>query len=385
MPDATTPALGAESARARALKPSSILPASLRQDWPVPRSDVHGTRGGLGARIECLAMLAIVGGAGRLPFALRRRIVSALARVARSVDRKHSDAARTFLRQVFGSEIDAAEIERRVLQAYEHLFHVTIDSEVFDRHVPASRIREHFELDFSERVREVVASRRGCIIVSAHLGDWEAGSAILPWIGLDPVYAVVKPPKNKPLSAHLQNLRERRGVRVLPRRGAMRHARAILDAGGSIILLLDQRANHKPVMAPFFGRMARCDRSAGVLLKRLRAPVVMGACFKNERPFSYTAHIPTVIEPAEIVRKTPEEIATRINLEFEGLIRQHPEQYFWLHDRYRDTPAETFDDDADADDAADPSGSPLSADAEGASPSSSARVERTNAERTDSE
>jgi KDO2-lipid IV(A) lauroyltransferase len=350
MPDTTTSAL-AEADRSAAepsfaasdSTPKSFLPAGLRQDWPAPRFDVLGTRDGLAARLECWAMLLVVGGAARLPLAVRRPIVAALARFARAADKKHSDAARIFLRQAFASA-DAREIERRVLEAYEHLFHVTIDVEAFDRHVPPERIRDHFEIDFCDRAHEILAARRGSILVTPHAGDWEAGSAILPWLGFDPLYVVSKPPKNKPLSVHFQRVREQRGVRLLPRRGSMHSARAVVDSGGLLVLMLDQRSNIKPLMAPFFGRMARCDRSAGVLMKRLRAPVLVGACFKTERPFCYQPCIPTVIEPEELAGHTPEEIAARLNREMESLIRRHPEQYFWLHDRYRDAPDETADD-----------------------------------------
>lgn len=344
MPDTTTPTSpGTPATGNLALQPSSpaalesLLPAGLRRDWPAPRFEVLGKRGGLAARLECWVMLATVGGAARLPLALRRPLVAALARVGRAIDSKHSAAARVFLRQAFGPALDDREIERRVLQAYEHLFDVTIDVEAFDRHVPVSRILEHYATEFCDRAQALRAAGRGSILVTPHAGDWEAGSAILPWLGFDPLYVVSKPPKNRPMSVHFQRAREQRGVRLLPRYGAMKHARAIVDAGGTLILMLDQRANSKPVLAPFFGRLARCDRSAGVLMKRLRVPVMVGACFKTERPFFYQACIPTVIEPEEIQGRTPEEIAARLNLEMEALIRRHPEQYFWLHDRYRDT------------------------------------------------
>jgi KDO2-lipid IV(A) lauroyltransferase len=355
MPDSTSPVLERPNAdHVPAPEPHSLLPLGLRRDWPAPRFDVLGTRDGFAARLECWAMLALVGGAARLPLALRRPLVAACARVARAVDPKHSEAARVFLRQALGAKLDPRELERRVLHAYEHLFHVTIEVEAFDRHVPVERIREHYTVEFCERARELLAARRGSILVTPHAGDWEAGSAILPWLGMDPLYVVSKPPKNKPLSVHFQRVRERRGVRLLPRRGAMRYARAVVDSGGVLVLMLDQRSNIKPLMAPFFGRMARCDRSAGVLMKRLRVPVMVGACFRTDRPFSYRPCIPTVIEPGELSGHTPEEIATRLNREMEQLILRHPEQYFWLHDRYRDAPESSAEEEEDSsDDASD--------------------------------
>ena len=125
------------------------------------------------------------------------------------------------------------------------------------------------------------------MLVTGHIGDWEAGVGALPWLGVSPVYAIAKPPRNRPLSILVQREREKRGVRLLPRKGAMRDAPKVLRAGGAIGMLLDQRARQRPILAPFFGRPARCDRTAGVLLKRLRAPVLICACYRAEEPLRY--------------------------------------------------------------------------------------------------
>src|SRR5258708_7641188 len=79
-------------------------------------------------------------------------------------------------------------------------------------------------------------------------------------------------------------LRESRGMRLIPRRGALEFVPAIVRAGGTVALLLDQRARVKPVLAPFFGREAKCDRSASVLVRRLRAPLVFAACYRTAQP-----------------------------------------------------------------------------------------------------
>jgi KDO2-lipid IV(A) lauroyltransferase len=340
---------GVPFSRAGESEIASELPLGLRRDWPAPRYEVIGSRDGFAARLECQAMLAAVGALSRLPLFVRNPIVDVCARVARATDAKRTRVAHAFLRQALGPGATEAEIRDHVLQAFKHLFHVTIDVEGFDRRVPASEIRDHYTVEFCDAAQAVLAARRGSILVTPHLGDWEAGSAILPWLGFDPFYVVSRPVKNRPLSKHIQRVRERRGVRLLPRRGGMKDARAVVESGGMLTLMLDQRANHKAVIAPFFGRPARCDRSAGVLVKRLGAPVLVGACFRTDRPYHYRACIPTVIEPAELASLDPVEIATRVNLEMEQLIRRDMGQYFWLHDRYRDMEPPSLDEPDDGD------------------------------------
>jgi KDO2-lipid IV(A) lauroyltransferase len=313
----------------------SSLPPGLRSDWPAPRRAVLGTRGGILAQLECAVARAALSLLSLLPLWLRAPLVGALARAAKAIDRRRSEAARVFLRQALGADMGVRELEGRVLQAWRHLLHVTLDAEALHRHVPLDRIREHLEVEMCEDARRILESRRGCIVATAHVGDWETGAAAMPWIGFDPFYVVSKPPKNRPLSVHAQRLREQRGVRLLPRRGAMKDAAAVIRGGGALALMLDQRARKRPVMAPFFGRRARCDRSAAVLLKRLRAPVVFVACYRAARPWRWRIEIPKVFRPEDLEGRSVEAITEQVNRELERLILAAPEQYFWLHDRYR--------------------------------------------------
>jgi lauroyl/myristoyl acyltransferase len=77
--------------------------------------------------------------------------------------------------------------------------------------------------------------------------------------------------------------------------------------------------------------MARCDRSAAVLVKHLRVPIVIGAS-SYDVPWRWR-HLPVVLWPADLEEERRGGDRS-INREFEKLILQAPEQY-WLHDRYR--------------------------------------------------
>lgn len=312
---------------------TSSLPRGLRQDWPVPRQDVLGKRDGFMAQVEARAAIGTLRALDRLPDGLRERALGMIARTAKFFDRSHTRAAKTFLEQALGA-VDERDMDGRVLEAWRHFLRVVITSETYDRHVASGHVLDHYALDLSPEIAELFASKQGRIVITGHIGDWESGAAVLPWIGCDPCYVIAKPPRNKPLSVHMQQSREARGLRVLPRRGAMQHAPTIVKAGGTLAMLLDQRARTRPVFAPFFGRLARCDRSAGVLLRRLRAPAVIGACY-IDGPWKWRVSFHDVLHPKDLAGQSPEEISTTINAALERLILKAPAQYFWLHDRYR--------------------------------------------------
>jgi KDO2-lipid IV(A) lauroyltransferase len=309
--------------------------AELRRDWPIPPQEVLGTRGGVLAWLECQLVLGFVGGVARLPAGLRSALVGALARIARRFDRPHSRAAEEFLRQALGRGLPPAELSARVLQAWRHLIEVTLDFEIFERRLDPARAREQLELELCPEARELIEQKQGCVLVSGHIGDWETGAALFKWAGFGPLYVISKPPKNRWLALHAQRVRESRNMRLLPRRGAMEFAPAVVRGGGTLAMLLDQRARWKPVRAPFFGREATCDRTASVLLRRLRAPLVFAACYRTQRPAHYRLVVPRVVQPAEVAHLGPEEVAALVNRELEQLILRAPEQYFWLHDRGR--------------------------------------------------
>lgn len=305
-------------------------------EWPVPWTPVEGTRGGVAAWLEHLALRAATVFAARLPEFLLKPTIETLARLASVVDKKHTSDARVFIRQALGNKLSEAELDERALQAYRHLIGITIRSETWHRKINDSNWREHLTLELSPEFEALRG--QGSIMITPHLGDWEVAGAFLNKLGFHPVYAIAKPPKNLPLSRHLQQTREGRGVRMLPRRGGIQHAAKVVEGGGILCLLIDQRGRGRNILAPFFGRQALCDRSAGVLLKRLKVPIAIGAVYLADKPDHYRIHAQTVFQPADFANASVEEIITHINGELEKLILQAPEQYFWLHERYRGAP-----------------------------------------------
>jgi len=305
--------------------------------WPVPWQPVWGEQDGIASRLGTLAVRAALGGASRLPEPLLGALLGALAVLGSALGRKRTRAAHEFLGQALG-ELPRAELARLTRRAWVQLLQVSVDMERLGR-VPRARIREHFEVVYGEGTRRALEDPRGCLIVTGHLGNWEAAFTFLPNLGLHPAYGVAKPPKNRELSRLLQASREAWGVRVLSRKGAMADAPAILRAGGRIALVIDQRTSGRALLVPFFGRLARCERAPAVLLKRQKAPVVLATC-RGTGPLRYRIEFHEVLWPEEWARREVEAIVTRINQGLEREIRATPEQYVWIHDRYRDTPRE---------------------------------------------
>jgi lauroyl/myristoyl acyltransferase len=91
-------------------------------------------------------------------------------------------------------------------------------------------------------------------------------------------------------------------------------------------------------VVPFFGRLAACDRSAGVLARRVKAPLVFAACYRQEGPRPYRLVFSRVVLPEDLDGLDASQVMGLVNRETERLILACPEQYFWLHDRYKGLP-----------------------------------------------
>lgn len=314
----------------------SSAPAEL-----VPWQAVEGSRGGVGARLEYALFRGAVGLLARAPAPVRAGVKGLLARLGRRVDRRHAAGARGFIRQAFehtGRPLDARGLERQVLEAYRHLIECTLTQARFRRRFGASRARlaERTENRLAPAAHAALQAGR-CVVVSAHCGDWEMASQILAALDYRPLHVISKAPSNRPMAVDLQAQREAFGVRLLPRRGAMASAGKVIEGGGRLAMLLDQRARKNPLIVPFFGRPARCDRSAAILLKRLRCPIVFVAAYRTG-DLRWRLEGELVLDPEALRGASNHAITARVNAELERLIMREPDQQFWLHDRYRDTP-----------------------------------------------
>lgn len=295
-----------------------------------------------GAWLEFAALRAAQVGLGALPAPVLRPVLAGFARLARRVDRRHTRAARAFLATAF-PEADEAELERRVLASYRHLARVAVECDRLPRLIGA-RLGDHFEVETCEGLEEVVAGG-GCLVLTAHVGLWEAVALPLLAMGYPGGVAVGKPPNNQHLARWIQRRREALGGVALPRDGAVQGVTAAVRAGGAAILLLDQRPRQgrKSVRVELFGRPAACDRSAGVLVRRVRAPMVVAGCYLTDRPGRYRQVFQRVVRPEELAGLSPEEVMALVNRETEALVRRAPDQYFWLHDRFKGAPESAGD------------------------------------------
>ena len=302
---------------------------------PVPWQPALGTRNGPRAWLEYFAYRAVLGVLSRVPRGASQALGGALARLARRFERRHTDAARRFLAQAL-PELDLARREELVLCSWRHFLEVIVSSERL-RRLPRERWLEQLSFERTPDIERLQSSQRGALIVTPHLGNWEAAALMLPQMGFRPLYLVVRPQRNLPISRHVQRARESSGAWTIARHGALVRTKQVLRAGGFVAVMPDQRARIAPVVAPFFGRPAHTEQGPAVLARGLKVPILIAACL-HDGAGRFKIEIARVFWPEDLAGRSVVEITTAINAELESLIRRYPEQYVWVHDRYYKAP-----------------------------------------------
>ncbi|MGE0142274.1 MAG: lysophospholipid acyltransferase family protein [Planctomycetota bacterium] len=175
--------------------------------------------------------------------------------------------------------------------------------------------------------------------LTLHLGSWEVAAAVIASVRHQ-VHVVGRLPRNPLMADYLRRQREAFGVLVHERRGAMRHIARALHAGGAVLHATDQNQRLRGVFAPYFGRMASSERGPATLAVRRGYPIRLGVCVRRGSRFRFELVVGAPIEVARTGDLAVDVRATvaHIHAVAENLVRRHPEQYLWVHDRYRTRP-----------------------------------------------
>lgn len=170
----------------------------------------------------------------------------------------------------------------------------------------------------------------GTLGITAHLGNWERFSH---WAIINgrSITSVAREANDSGVQVKVDAIRSHHGMKMLARGRSIRDLLRLLKEGELIGILPDQ--NSKESMIPFFGQPAGTVLGPAVLHLRTGAPLVPSCCLRVGVG-KYEVHVldPIVAREGE----SPEELMARVNAAIEHMIRLAPEQYLWMHDRWRE-------------------------------------------------
>lgn len=288
--------------------------------------------------LEAAAATAVAFVVRRLPRTLVLALGRRLGRVWGALDARHMRIAEANLRAAF-PEWPMERVRATARGVYAHFASVALDL-LWMAGRPAGELLALADLEGVEHLQRARASGRGVVAPSAHLGNWEIQAvASVPHVGN--VAMIARPLDNPALDARLVAFRASTGNTVIYKQKALAQVIRTIRDGGIVAILIDQNMQAKDgIFVRFFGRPACTTPVAAALALKTGCEIVPVRCVLQPSGRYRMVYGPRVAWTRGGTRD--EDIAAvtqQLTTIVEGWIRETPEQWLWLHRRWKTSPS----------------------------------------------
>ncbi len=195
-------------------------------------------------------------------------------------------------------------------------------------------IHSLIEYEGFEHYREAKRRGKGALFATAHLGNWEL-SAVAHSLMTEPMHVVVRPLDNAAVDRIIEARREATGNHVISKKEAARDILRALKKNEPVGILIDQNvAASEGVFINFFGVPACAGTAFARLAAHSGAAVIPGFALWSESKQKYVLKFFPLVE----ITGDAEADTKRIHAVIEQVIRDHPDQWLWLHRRWKTRP-----------------------------------------------
>lgn len=286
-----------------------------------------------------LAIRVLVCVALAFPYELARDLSAWFAWLVYRIDKRHRLVARDNIEKAFPGKYTPQQIAAIVRGIYRHFARVLVEILFMPRRMHATNWRDIIELHDIPLTLDLLLSGRPVLFVTGHFGNWELSGYSLALFGFS-THAIARPIDNPYLDEFLRTIRERSGQTILAKHGDFDRIQEVLASGGVLGTLADQDAGQRGMFVDFFGRPASTHKAVAIMALEYNVPmIVCGTPFHDGKYHYYGRR---VIDPADYANHPDaiRAITQQFTSDLESLIREYPEQYFWLHRRWKHQPQE---------------------------------------------
>ena len=204
--------------------------------------------------------------------------------------------------------------------------------------MPPEKLARYVEPENLDAVHQVLRGGRPVVLLLSHIGSWELAAQLVP---LYAPYARIGSPyqslRNRYIDRDVSRRRARTGAELFDRSEGFHKPIELLRSGGLLGIFADQHAGDHGLWTPFFGRLASTSALPGLLAKRTGA-VVMAAAVHTEGPARWRM----IFTPRlDLSGDSVNSITAKANEQIEQQIRRAPEDWLWVHNRWK-TPKPNF-------------------------------------------
>ena len=236
---------------------------------------------------------------------------------------------------------DSTASQRRSITRamWRHLFLMVAEIAHTPRKVHRTTWRNHCRLLNDEVVVSTLLRDGPKVIISGHYGNFELGGYLVGLFGF-PTYTVARTIDNPYVDRYVNKFRGRTGQYMLPKTGSRDAVEAVMEAGGVLTLLGDQAAGSKGCWVDFFGRPASTHKAVSLFTLSYDAPTMVIGVRRLDGPLRYETGASGLADPRDAgfdLRTTPLLTGWFTGI-LESIIRQTPDQYWWVHNRWKGEP-----------------------------------------------
>lgn len=285
---------------------------------------------------EYIAARIFAGTVKILPLSIAVIIGKAIGLLFFKIDRRHREQCLNAITKALGvNEDEALKITKEM---YIHLGIMLIE---FPR-IPELKGKKLDEnVDFSgqeEYLKKILAEGKGIIFVTGHIGNWEACGNAFAVKGVSSG-AIARPLDNPLIDNWVKNIREANGQEIWDKFGAMRNALRALKNGKAFGTLMDIDGGQDGVFNEFFGMRCSTVPTAADLAIKTGAPLMV-AIFHRISPMHFKLELGETFRYDQSKDKESERLRLlqKCNDELEIVIKKRPEQWLWLHRRWKTQP-----------------------------------------------
>ena len=245
------------------------------------------------------------------------------------------------IEQVFGNTLTDAQKKHLAKAFYSHLA-TSLKEMIHLRFMSDKALCERVEVRGYERLLNIAAENRGVLVLTGHFGSWE----FAPIGGManfkefkGHFHFIRRTLGNKTIERILFRRYYRAGLKVIPKKNSLQQVCEAMEQNHAIVFVLDQHAslvNRDGVAVEFFGKKAGTYRSLASFSRHTGVPVVPAAGYRLENG----RHVLEFYDPIpwkdyESTQESIYQNTLAYNQALERIILAHPEQWLWLHRRWK--------------------------------------------------
>lgn len=275
---------------------------------------------------------------GMMPRSVLKHMGNFIGRLWHALDKKRRDIVTRNLQWAFGNEKSIDEINAIRRKVFMNIGQIPFEIGWFMR-LPQQHLKKYFQIKGLYYLSSIYHQKRGGLVLTAHLGNWELMPSLF---GIRTGYlanVLYRPMDNAPLDAFFRQFRSRFGTRMIPRSHAMRKILKRLNNGELVGILFDQNVDwYEGVFVEFFNHIACTNKGLALLSMKTGAPV-LPLFFRREGDrfiVEFGPEIP-LIHTGDKIRDI-ETNTRRYNQVLESYIQKYPDQWFWVHRRWKTRP-----------------------------------------------